>query len=184
MTSELCRVCTGLSAPASWIQVLSHSVVCNSPTPWTAAFQAPLALGLSRQDTGVGGHALLRGIFPTQGSKPASLTSPALTGGVLTTEPPGKPLHSGDKLKYRMIGLQSGAQPGACPHGPSYHQKHVTRGKPQCMSCYLRRKWDKRGFPLQDKHLHEWTWVRNEGDWQRTPEELDHAQGTHSLSFL
>ena len=135
--------------------MLSHSVVCNSLTPWTAAFQAPLAMGFPRQEYCSGWPCPPPGDLPDPGIKPASLTSPALTGGVLTTESPGKPLHSGDKLKYRMIELQSGAQPGACQHSPSYHQKHVTRGKPKCMSCYLCTKWDKRGCPLQDKHLHE-----------------------------
>ena len=37
------------------------------------------------KNTGVGCHALLYGIFPTQGSKPESLTSPALAAGFLTT---------------------------------------------------------------------------------------------------
>ena len=36
-------------------------------------------------------HALLQGIFPTQGSNPR-LTSPALAGGFFTTAPPGKPI--------------------------------------------------------------------------------------------
>ena len=40
------------------------------------------------KNTGVGCHFFLQGIFPTQGSKPAS---PALAGGFFTTEPPGKP---------------------------------------------------------------------------------------------
>ena len=39
-------------------------------TPWTAARQPPLPMGFSRQDTGVGCHALLQGIFPTQGLNP------------------------------------------------------------------------------------------------------------------
>ena len=38
-------------------------------TLWTVACQAPLSMGFSRLDTGVGCHALLQGIFPTQGSK-------------------------------------------------------------------------------------------------------------------
>ena len=36
------------------------------------------------KNTGVGGHVLLQGIFPTQGIKPVSLTSLALTGGFFT----------------------------------------------------------------------------------------------------
>ena len=35
-------------------------------TLWTVAYQAPLPMGFSRQDTGVGFHFLLQGIFQTQ----------------------------------------------------------------------------------------------------------------------
>ena len=38
-------------------------------TPWTAACQAPLSLTLDK-NTGVGCHALIKGIFPTQESNP------------------------------------------------------------------------------------------------------------------
>ena len=37
-------------------------------TPWTVARQVPLSMGSPAKDTGVGCHALLQGIFPTQGS--------------------------------------------------------------------------------------------------------------------
>ena len=48
-------------------------------TPWTAAHQAPLSMGFSRQESwsgvplpiGVGSNSLLQGIFPTQGSNPS-----------------------------------------------------------------------------------------------------------------
>ena len=42
-------------------------------TSWTVACQALLSMGFSRQNTGVGCHALLQGIFPTQGSNPGLL---------------------------------------------------------------------------------------------------------------
>ena len=36
---------------------------------WTViAYQAPLSMGFSSKNIGVGAHALLQGIFPTQGS--------------------------------------------------------------------------------------------------------------------
>ena len=35
-------------------------------TPWTVACQAPLSMGFSRQEYGVGCHFLLQGIFLTQ----------------------------------------------------------------------------------------------------------------------
>ena len=50
--------------------MLSCSVVSDSATPWTVAHQAPLSTGFSRQESRVGWHALLQGIFPTQGSNP------------------------------------------------------------------------------------------------------------------
>ena len=36
-------------------------------TLWTVARQAPLPMGFSRKNTGVGCCALLQGVFPTQG---------------------------------------------------------------------------------------------------------------------
>ena len=46
----------------NWVQ---HFV-----TTWTVACQAPLSMGFSGNNTGVGCHFLLQGIFPTQGSNP------------------------------------------------------------------------------------------------------------------
>ena len=54
----------------------SHVRFCV--TLWTVAYQAPVSVGFSRQYTGVDWHALLQGIFLTQGSNPWALTSPAL----------------------------------------------------------------------------------------------------------
>ena len=45
-------------------------ILCN---PWTVAWQAPLSMGFSRQEYWSGLHALLQGIFPTQGSNPGFL---------------------------------------------------------------------------------------------------------------
>ena len=51
-------------------------------TPWTVAHQPPLSMGFPSKNigvgfpdknTGVGCHALLQGIFPTQGSNPSLL---------------------------------------------------------------------------------------------------------------
>ena len=39
----------------------------------TVACQAPVSMEFSRQETGVGWHALLQGVFPTQGSNPSLL---------------------------------------------------------------------------------------------------------------
>ena len=45
------------------------------------------------KNTGVGCHALLQGIFPTQGLNPHLLVLPALAGGFFPSEVPGKCLH-------------------------------------------------------------------------------------------
>ena len=45
---------------------VSRSVVSDSAIPWTAARQAPLSTGLSRQEYWSGFHFLLQGIFPTR----------------------------------------------------------------------------------------------------------------------
>ena len=51
------------------LSMLSHfSHVCPFVTPRTVAYQAPLSMGLSGKNTGVGCRFLLQGIFPTQGS--------------------------------------------------------------------------------------------------------------------
>ena len=70
----------------SWFAVcaycprLSGSVLSDSATPWTAARQAPLSMGFSRQEHWSGCHALLQGIFQTQGSNSQFPVSPALAG--------------------------------------------------------------------------------------------------------
>ena len=48
---------------------VNHSVVSDSAAPWTVARQAPLPMNSPGKNTGVGYHSLLRGIFPTQGSR-------------------------------------------------------------------------------------------------------------------
>ena len=51
--------------------MLSRSVMSQLfVTPWTVACQAPLSMEFSRQEYWSGLHALLQGIFPTQGSNP------------------------------------------------------------------------------------------------------------------
>ena len=57
-------------------------------TPWTAAHQAPLSMGFSRQEYWSGLPFPPPGNLPNPGIKP---TSPALAGGCFTTELPGKP---------------------------------------------------------------------------------------------
>ena len=59
-------------------------------TSWTAAHQAPLPMGLSRQEYWGGLPFPSAGDVPHPGLEPGSPTSPALAGGFFTAEPPGK----------------------------------------------------------------------------------------------
>ena len=54
-------------------------------TPWTAARQAPLSMGFSRQGYGSGVPCPPPGDLLDPGIEPASLTPPALAGGFFTT---------------------------------------------------------------------------------------------------
>ena len=53
--------------------VLSHSVMADSATPWTAVHQAVCPWNSPDKNTIVGCHFLLQGIFLTQGSNPCLL---------------------------------------------------------------------------------------------------------------
>ena len=73
------------------VPVQSLSRVQLLATPRAVARQAPLTMGFPRQDTGVGGHALLQGIFPTQGSYPHLLRLLHWQVDSLPLAPPGQP---------------------------------------------------------------------------------------------
>ena len=57
-------------------------------TPWTVSHQAPLSMGVSRQEYCSGLPCLPPGNLPDPGIKPGS---PALDADSLLSEPPGKP---------------------------------------------------------------------------------------------
>ena len=80
-----CRGCPFLA-----VLLVSLSVLSISATPWTVACQASLSLGFGfpRQEYWSGLAFPSPGDLPNPGIKP---TSPALAGGLRTTEPPGKP---------------------------------------------------------------------------------------------
>jgi len=82
------------------VVVQSLSRVQLFATPWTIAHQAPLSMGFSRQEYWSGLPFPSAGDLPGPGIEPAS---PALAGGFLTTEPPGKPL---DQFYARVIYIQ------------------------------------------------------------------------------
>ena len=61
-------------------------------TPWTVVYQAPLSMRLSKQNTGVGYHALLQGTFLTQGLNPHLLCLLNWQAASLPLAPPGNPI--------------------------------------------------------------------------------------------
>ena len=66
----------------------------DSVTLWTAARQAPLSMGFSRQQYWSGLPCLPPGDLPNPGVKPGSLMSPTLAGGFFTTSAPWEQLRS------------------------------------------------------------------------------------------
>ena len=76
----------------SVLHVLSHfSCVQLFATLWTVAYQAPLSMGISRQECWSGLPCPPPGDFPHPEMEPISPASPALQADSLPTEPPAKP---------------------------------------------------------------------------------------------
>ena len=87
-----CPSCeTSFLLPHLDVCVCAHSLscVCLSVTLWTIAPRLLCPWDSSGKNTGVDCHALLQGIFPTQGSSPHLLC--LLQAGSLPPVPPGKP---------------------------------------------------------------------------------------------
>ena len=68
----------------------SYLILCD-PKGMTVDRQAPLSMGFPGKNTGVGCHALLQGIFPTQRSKQCLLHLLHWQVDSLPLAPPGKP---------------------------------------------------------------------------------------------
>ena len=92
------------------------SIMSHFATPWTVAQQAPLSLGFSRQEYWSGLPC------PPPGIEPASLTSPALAGGLCTTsttwEAPGlkrRGLKISGGKRQCSVRTPGGAAPHSCP---------------------------------------------------------------------
>ena len=68
-----------------WIVLSCFHCVQLFAAPWTIAFQAPLSMGFCRQEYRSGLPCPSPGDLLGPGIEPASLTSPALSGGFSTT---------------------------------------------------------------------------------------------------
>ena len=71
--------------------ILDCAVFSLSVVPWTVARQVPLAMELSRNNTGASCHFLLQWIFPTQESNSGPLHLLHWQMHSLSLAPPGKP---------------------------------------------------------------------------------------------
>ena len=90
-----------LKGSAVLCAVLScFSCVQPFPTLWTTIVcQAPLSIEFSRKEYWSGCHALLQGIFPTQGLNPRLLRLLHWQAGSLPQAPPGKPIQKDTSCK-------------------------------------------------------------------------------------
>ena len=81
----------GHSQPTVCVQLLSHIRLLVSP--WTVACQAPLSVGLSRQEYWSGSPCPPLGDLPDSGTESKSPACPALQADFFfTTDSSGKPL--------------------------------------------------------------------------------------------
>ena len=69
-------------------------------TPWTVAHQAPLSMAFPRQEYWNGVPSPSPGDLPEPGIEPAS---PALAGGLFTTEPPGLPMSQRSQGSAKLL---------------------------------------------------------------------------------
>ena len=84
------------------VMVKSLSRVRLFVTPWTAAYQAPLSVGLSRQENWSGLSFPSPGDLPDPGIEPRS---PALQADALHSDPPGKPILDSPALNNNLTML-------------------------------------------------------------------------------
>ena len=96
---------------------------------WTAARRAPLSMGLSGKDTGEGYHALLQGIFPTQGLSPLLMSS-VLAEGLFTTSATWEALF----LHRKQGNSHPRARPSGSLPGDSLSSSFVTSMSPDFCS--------------------------------------------------
>ena len=79
-------------------------------TLWSVAHQAPLSTDSPGENTGVGHHFLLQGIFLTPVIEPYFLTSPALAGRFFTTSATWEAPYLRLKIKFSWCLGSPGAQ--------------------------------------------------------------------------
>ena len=114
-------------------------------TPRTVARQAPLSMGFSRQNTGVGCHFLLQRTSPTQGANPRLLQLLHCRQDSFATEPPGKPsgILCGHKKEWstaicsNVMSSENTAPAIKDPHTVQLHSYGTMMGKTRETACRL-----------------------------------------------
>ena len=98
-------------------------VVSNSVTPWIIAHQAPLSMGLSRQQYRSGLPCPPPGDLPNPGIEPTALTSPVLAGEFFTTSATWEATK--DRTK-REAEPSNSCQPPAGEQGPGHRKQGLS----------------------------------------------------------
>ena len=111
-----CRFCVLPCESSIFVSSSSSALPCVSPavvyslsyvwlfvTPWTVVHQDPLSMGFAKQETGVGSHFLLKGIFQIKGLNP-HLHVFWISGRFFTAESPGKHIQALLAIKADVLG--------------------------------------------------------------------------------
>ena len=125
---QQCRVLVPSQRTHAW--VLSHfSRAWLFATPWTAAGQAPLSLGFSRQEHWSGFSCSPPADLPDPGIEPTlpSLTSPALAVGFFTTSATWEALKEQTEQALSQASLQAPSQMEDGDFRPSSRQRQTER---------------------------------------------------------
>ena len=92
---SLYSLCAWMLGVLSWVPLFT--------TPWTAARQAPLSMGFSRQEYWSGLPCPPPEDHPNPGIEPMPPAAPALQGGFFAEEPLWKPLLNDSILIYSVV---------------------------------------------------------------------------------
>ena len=133
------------SVPLACAQSLSP--VQLFATPWTVVLQAPLSMGLSKQEYWSGLLFPSPGDLTNPGMESPFLVSPALAGGFFTTEPPGKPLYKSTIFQYKIIIFKGKVQMGV-------FQKLTHLADKSCAKYLLYKTYTKTIFQKETKMVH------------------------------
>ena len=119
-------------------------------TPWTIALQAPLSMGFSRQEHWSG--------LPCRSSwPPASLTSPALAGGLLPTAPPNNAAHLfiASCIQSSFLNLQIAKTSSLCDFGSCLQPHPCAHTSHPCYAALC--TWAVQDLPRPAR----WLWTHN-----------------------